>query len=135
MQAGELEVGQDLCGVDRFDAFHDLEFDDDPAFDEDVDPVAAVDGRIAIRHAHRFFPFDAEPPIDQLVDEACLISGFEQTGAELAVDGDRRANGLFRDLVDVHARVLRIASGPLPQEASLEAVDLNMAWPDARMGR
>jgi hypothetical protein len=83
---GQLEVGQKLSLVNRQQFLHGFQFQSDFVLHEDIDLVTAVQLQAFVLDGKVDLPLEVQLPKSKLVAEAFLISRFQKTWAEEAMD-------------------------------------------------
>ena len=99
-QLQEPEVGEQLSLVNGRRAFGAFELDGHAALDQEVDAEAEFDFCPSVLEGHEELPLDAYPAAGELGGQEFLIGRFEEAGAEVGVDADRRVDDVGGDLVD-----------------------------------
>jgi len=93
--AGEPEVGQNLGLVDGKEAFGRLQFDDDRAIDDKVEPEAALELEPLELHGHRDLLAHLKAPQFQLRRKASAIDAFEEAWPEDPLDLEGASQDAF----------------------------------------
>jgi hypothetical protein len=119
LAGGEFEVGHHLGEVDGAELRYRLELDYYLSLYEQVDPVGAVQLLVHENQGHGDLAFHFQALAGQVRVQAGLVRGFEEAGAQLAVDGNGTPNDAFGDGVEVcHSAVLSEAPNcVVPQSA------------------
>jgi hypothetical protein len=84
--------------VQREDVLDGFEFEQNGVLDEDVGLVAFVETEAVEDEREGDFALDAEAVFLEGVAEALVVDGFQQAGAELAVDVDGDADDFFGEV-------------------------------------
>ena len=77
--AGELEVSENLCLMDRSQFRHGHQLDNHGVFEQQVNPGTAIESHPLGNHRQDLLSFHLEPLLPQLVSEARVIGRFEQS--------------------------------------------------------
>ena len=59
-QSQELQIGNDLCQVDRKQPLYRLDFDDQSAFHHEVEEIAAIEVKAFVLHRNRDLTLSAK---------------------------------------------------------------------------
>jgi len=71
--------------VDWLELLHTFELENDLIFDQNVDPISAIEAATLIVYRHRFFHVEIDIVQSQLVSQALLVGGLQQPGAQSPV--------------------------------------------------
>ena len=82
-----------MNSFEPFDCFH---LDDDLVLHQEIDSVPTIERVAAIYEWKRFLPFDLEPPLEQLEQQACFVGRFQQPRAQFLMNGERGTDDLLR---------------------------------------
>ena len=82
--------------MNAVEALDCLDFYCDCTFDEQVDPIAAVDALSTVQQRERLLAFDIQAVIVQLEHQTCLIRGPQHARTEFAVNSKGGANDHIR---------------------------------------
>ena len=85
--------------MDWKDRFHGLYLDRD-ASDDEVDPIAEFERAPSIDGGQRHLSFEVNATNCQLLSETQLVRGFQQPGAKLTMNLDRRADDLVGEGIE-----------------------------------
>ncbi|HMO25490.1 MAG TPA: hypothetical protein PKB10_04410, partial [Tepidisphaeraceae bacterium] len=99
--AAESEIGQELGVMDRckfLDGFH---LNHDRRFDEQIDPIAAIEGHSLVDDGQRAFSDEVDLTMLKLMTETPRISGFQQPRSQLPMHLDRSTNDRFGKLIQL----------------------------------
>jgi hypothetical protein len=107
---GQSHVGQHLRGKDVVQLVDGLQFHDDLAFDQQIQPITAVENDAPKRDGNRFLPFHSEAGFCQQMLEARLVCRFQHPRPQLPMDGDRRTDDRPSQRVPVHLCVLCVSA-------------------------
>jgi hypothetical protein len=107
---GELEVGEELGGVDGGQRLHRLKLDDEFAADDQVDAVVTEEV-VLVGDVEDVFAFERDAAETELYAECALVNGFIQTRAEVLVDlnggaDDRMGQAICFCIDDIAGRIL-----------------------------
>jgi hypothetical protein len=83
---GQAEVGDELGLVNRENSLDRLNFDDQAARNEYVQPVSAVQTHILVLEWHIHLPLKGDPFEGQFPAEALLIGALQETRAQARMD-------------------------------------------------
>jgi hypothetical protein len=83
-----------------------LNFNDDATANDDVRPVATIQFCPFIDHGNWLLPVELNAAELQLMTEAFLIYGLEESWTKLFVDGDRRSDNFVGELFVSHKKSL-----------------------------
>jgi len=86
-QAEQPEVGRELDPVDRLEGLDGLELDQQLSVDQQVDPVGAGDGVVAITDGEQLLAFHRVPARRELQLQAVAVGALEQAGPERPMHG------------------------------------------------
>jgi hypothetical protein len=84
-RATEFQVRQDLRFVDRQQLGDGLHFDDDAAFDEEIDSVACVNRHFIVDDRKQCLGFDGEPGVLKLVCQTHPVGPLQKTWTQTGV--------------------------------------------------
>ena len=84
--AAKAEVGQDLGFVDFGEGFGGFDFEDDGFVDDEVGFEGGVEADIPVDEGDGGLAFEGDSGVGEFGGKAGFVDGFEQAGAELAVD-------------------------------------------------
>src|SRR5678815_5641430 len=93
----QSEIREHLCGVDRCQAINSFDLNQDVAIDDKIDSKCTIDLGVLVSNGQTYLSGHLEASFEQLVTEATLVSGFEESRSEFAVDLDGGADDLFDD--------------------------------------
>ena len=79
--------------------FHRLELENDSIFDDNVEPVSAIQAHLLVGDRERHLTLEADLGVLQLVTQAFFIGGFQQARAKLAMNFDCKADDPLRQRV------------------------------------
>ena len=102
LQAGQFQIGLDLFAVGRTELGNGLEFEDHAVGDDEVGAKAFVEGEAVVGDGDRNLTPHGEAAFLEFVGEDGLVNGFEQAGAEAAVNVDGGVENDLTDFVLVH---------------------------------
>jgi hypothetical protein len=97
-QPGEAKVGKELGFVDRLHSPDGLKFDQNGIFNHEVETVSSVELKAFVSDRQRLLPGYVQSEKRQFVSKACLVRGFEQTGAKVSMHFNRGSDDLFREV-------------------------------------
>jgi hypothetical protein len=106
----ELQVGEELCLVNRKDGFNGFQFDDHLLLDPQVDPVPGIEPAAAIDQRQWMLQFDPKPFQRQFLVQAESIGAFEQPRAKRRVNLDRTTQDPARHLIVTTASAVSFVS-------------------------
>jgi hypothetical protein len=109
-QAAQLHVSEHLCFMDGLKSFDRLQLCDHPDFDDNIQPITAIQSHGLVNDRKRNLPFERDARGRELEAKTFFVSGFEQSRAELAMDFYGQANDLLGEKV-IFRRMYRL--GPL----------------------
>lgn len=95
----QLQVCQKLGLVNGQQFFYGFQFQDDFGLDQEIDLVPTVQLQALVLDWEVDLPLKAQPPKAKLVAKALLISRFQETRTELAMNLKRRAENWTRPRV------------------------------------
>jgi hypothetical protein len=98
-EAGEFEIGHELGFMDRQKLFYGLQLDDDSLLDEQVDPVAAIEGNRFVLNGKIDLSTKRYASQGELVAHALFVSRLEQPWAEGPMHLDRRSDNRLRQFL------------------------------------
>jgi hypothetical protein len=99
--AGELEIRENLCLMDHSQFLYGLQLDDHSVFDQQVNPVTAIESHPLVNHWQFLLLFHLEPLLPQFVGEARVIGRFEQPRSKRPMNLDRSPDDSLCDPVDL----------------------------------
>jgi len=98
---GELEIRKQLGLVNRQYLVNRLEFNNDGIFDQQINPITAVNVYAPIDQRKGLLSLHRQALFSQFKSEARLIRGFQESGSKLAMNPNSRPDNLLRQLVDL----------------------------------
>lgn len=98
--AGELEVRQDLCKVDRQHDIDCLQLDHDAVAREDVNPETWFDPQSLVLDGHGGLALNLDSSHLKFTDETALVDRLQQPWPKLRMNGERRIHHVRRDDLD-----------------------------------
>ena len=73
------------------EAFHSFQFDDDPFFNQQINPVGPRQLDFSIGDVYRNLPLDSKSRLLEFIGQACFIGAFEQSRSKVTLDHDGAA--------------------------------------------
>src|SRR5205823_4803643 len=115
--AAQSHIRQDLRLMDRHQSLNGFQLQDESAFDDDIDPIPAIQPHRFVDHRQGYLTFKVYPSPTQLKTEAFLVRGLQQSGTKMAVNLDGEANNLVRQDVPLvrHRHCRRHLAVSLPR--------------------
>ena len=99
VDARELEVGQDLRFVDGGELANSLDFDEDHALDQQVDPIARIDEQFTVPDRELLLTLDGQPTTPEFVLETRFIGRLQESGSQGRMHMECRTQNALRELV------------------------------------
>jgi hypothetical protein len=114
-QTGQLQIGKRLRGMNRQKTLDALEFDQNQIVDDEIDPVSGFDSQAFEINRQVNLPLEGNASKPELVAEAAIVSGLEQTWPQDPMNVGRESEypADDRTLLEWHERhrCNRIANG------------------------
>src|SRR5262245_46016299 len=95
--AAQLQIGDQLCGVQRQQFFNGFDFDDDAVFEQEVDSIAGVESYAAVHDRQTNLVLKLYAARHELMAETSAVRTFQQPGSERAVNLHRGFDDALRD--------------------------------------
>lgn len=96
----QTHIRQELSLMNRMDRIYALHFDDNQAFDDQIDPVSEFDFFSVENHRQPNLARHLKAALSEFVGEATLAGAFQQPRPKHGVDVHGRRNDRPRNLVD-----------------------------------
>lgn len=93
---GELEIGENLGVMDRYQHLDGFYLNDQKSFDPDVQSQIGVECYPVLANRHLDLSFSPSTKFSEFVKQTCLVDAFEQARPEFSVYLDRSPNNLIR---------------------------------------
>src|SRR5215831_6302633 len=105
MQAASAQIAENLRLEDRIEPRHALDFDDDSAFDDEVDSILS-NTVISVGHPDNGLPVESNFLRLEFQGERILVRSLSEAWTQRLVNVDRAPDDALSDLVAViHARI------------------------------
>ena len=91
----QLQIGEQLGGMERVQVFDYLDLDDESLIDQDVQPVATRERDAFVAHWHGDLTSERQSAQAQLMTKALFIRRFEEARPKTPVNFDRCADDLL----------------------------------------
>jgi len=98
----QLEIRQNDCLVNGGQRVDGLELHDNAPFHQKVDSITALQLDVLVDDRNGFLPLELQAAQSQFPRQAFLVCGFEQSGAEEAMDFNRGANDSVSEFIVRH---------------------------------
>jgi hypothetical protein len=98
LEAGQLEIGEHLGLMHRQEILHRLELNNDSAFDDEVELVAAVEQDSLVWDRHLLLALERNAEERELMTETVCIGGLEKSWPKVTVHLDTSADDLIRTI-------------------------------------
>ncbi len=82
----EAEIGEDLGFVDFGEGVDGFDFENEGFVDDEIGFEGGIEADVAVDEGDGGLAFEGDSGVGEFAGEAGFIGGFEQAGAELAVD-------------------------------------------------
>jgi len=94
IDARQAQVSQDLRRVNRLERFHRLDFDDQPALDQQINPIPSIESQPTVANRDRHFGREPDASRGQLCLKTPAVRGLKQSGSQPAMHVNCAANHL-----------------------------------------
>ncbi len=78
----ELEVGEQLCHMNRQDLLDSLDFHDDFVLDQQIEPVTVVQLEFVVEDRHDLLGDDVQPGVPQFMNETGPVNALQKAWSE-----------------------------------------------------